>query len=113
MEEGHGLWRVDWADPGPGHPEGPVRMAHIQAALDEEPVKGMRILSRDLLPHNIIAVKEQDRYRVMLVDGIGNAELIPLSSWSEYSPRIQRAVTSDRMSASVRLDDGVKLASFS
>lgn len=44
----------------------------------------LRILSRDLLPHNIIAVREKSGYRVMLVDGIGNAELIPLSTWSGF-----------------------------
>lgn len=44
-------------------------------------VSELRILSRDLLPHNIIAVRESDeRYRVMLVDGIGNAELLPVST---------------------------------
>lgn len=50
----------------------------------ESAVRKMRILSRDLLPHNIIAVKEPKGYRVMLVDGIGNAELIPLASWSGF-----------------------------
>jgi hypothetical protein len=44
----------------------------------------LRILSRDLLPHNIIAVREKSGYRVMLVDGIGNAELIPLSTFSGF-----------------------------
>jgi hypothetical protein len=47
-------------------------------------VSSLRILSRDLLPHNIIAAREATGYRVMLVDGIGNAELIPLSTWSGY-----------------------------
>ena len=44
-------------------------------------VSELRILTRDLLAHNIIAVKEPAGYRVMIVDGIGNSELIPLSSW--------------------------------
>ncbi|GAB5415500.1 MAG: hypothetical protein Cons2KO_31030 [Congregibacter sp.] len=44
-------------------------------------VRELRILSRDLLPHNIIAVREKNgSYRVMLVDGIGNAELLPVST---------------------------------
>ncbi len=47
-------------------------------------VKDLRILSRDLLPHNIIAVRERGSYRVMLVDGIGNAELIPISTWWQF-----------------------------
>ncbi|EED33331.1 conserved hypothetical protein [gamma proteobacterium NOR5-3] len=61
----------------------------LQAGIDEftEAVGKLRILSRDLLPHNIIAVKEEHGYRVMLVDGIGNAELIPLSTWSGFFAR--------------------------
>lgn len=58
----------------------------LDAGIDEfvEAVARLRILSRDLLPHNIIAVRETSGYRVMLVDGIGNAELIPLSTWSAF-----------------------------
>lgn len=58
----------------------------LQDGIDEflEAVATLRILSRDLLPHNIIAVREPSGYRVMLVDGIGNAELIPLSTWSGF-----------------------------
>lgn len=61
----------------------------LEAGIDEfvEAVGNLRILSRDLLPHNIIAVKENSAYRVMLVDGIGNAELIPLSTWSGFFAR--------------------------
>jgi hypothetical protein len=57
--------------------------APLQQGIDEfvAAVRDLRILSRDLLPHNIIAVREaRDRWRVMLVDGIGNSELLPLSS---------------------------------
>ncbi|MFT4768344.1 MAG: hypothetical protein ACI8RN_001479 [Glaciecola sp.] len=58
----------------------------LEAGIEEfvESVGKLRILSRDLLPHNIIAVTEENGYRVMLVDGIGNAELIPLSTWSGF-----------------------------
>lgn len=58
----------------------------LQKGIDEflQAVSRLRILSRDLLPHNIIAVREPGGYRVMLVDGIGNAELIPLSTWSAF-----------------------------
>lgn len=52
-----------------------------------EGVSGMRILTRDLLPHNMIAVRETRGYRVMVVDGIGNAELIPISSWFDSFAR--------------------------
>lgn len=54
-------------------------------------VAELRILSRDLLPHNIIAVEEESGYRVMLVDGIGNAELIPVSTWSSFFARRKTA----------------------
>lgn len=50
----------------------------------EQAVCDLRILSRNLLPHNIIAVDEDGRYRVMLVDGIGNSELIPMSTYSHF-----------------------------
>jgi hypothetical protein len=63
----------------------PVLEAGIEDFLAA--VGDLRILSRDLLPHNIIAVKEEHGYRVMLVDGIGNAELIPLSTWSRFFAR--------------------------
>lgn len=55
----------------------------LRAAIEEflDAVARLRILTRDLLPHNIIAVREHAGYRVMLVDGIGNAEMIPLASW--------------------------------
>ena len=45
-------------------------------------------LSRDLLPHNIIAVAESpSRYRLMIVDGIGNSEMLPFSSWFDACAR--------------------------
>lgn len=50
----------------------------------ETAVRELRILSRDLLPHNIIAVREDGSWRVMLVDGIGNSELIPLSTHLDF-----------------------------
>ncbi len=58
----------------------------LEEGIDEfvRAVQELRILSRDLLPHNIIAVEEENGIRVMLVDGIGNAELIPLSTHLGY-----------------------------
>lgn len=45
-------------------------------------------LSRDLLPHNIIAVADSPtRYRLVIVDGIGNSELVPFSNWFKASAR--------------------------
>ena len=49
-----------------------------------------RFLTRDLLPHNIIAVADRpDRYRLVVVDGIGNSEFIPLSHWFKFCARMK------------------------
>ncbi len=46
------------------------------------------VLTRDLLPHNIIAVREDvNRCRLVIVDGLGNSEWIPISSWSKAIAR--------------------------
>lgn len=45
-------------------------------------------LSRDLLPHNIIAVATaKERFCLVIVDGIGNSELVPFSSWFDVCAR--------------------------
>ena len=45
-------------------------------------------LSRDLLPHNIIAVSDApERHRLVIVDGIGNSELVPVSNWFDLCAR--------------------------
>lgn len=42
-------------------------------------------LSRHLLPHNIIVVEtEPSIYTLVIVDGIGNSEMIPISSWFDF-----------------------------
>ena len=47
-------------------------------------------MTRDLLPHNLIAVRETDsQYRVLIVDGIGNADFIPLATWSRFFGRLK------------------------
>ena len=47
-------------------------------------------LSRDLLPHNIIAVAGSAHcYRLMIVDGIGNSEMLPLASWFKTFARMK------------------------
>ena len=39
-------------------------------------------LSRNLLPHNIIVVHETPKLKkLIIVDGIGNSEFVPLSTW--------------------------------
>ena len=40
------------------------------------------VITRDLLPHNIIVVRDStQRCRLMIVDGLGNSEWIPVSTW--------------------------------
>ncbi len=40
------------------------------------------VVTRDLLPHNIIVVRDSaDHCRLMIVDGLGNSEWIPVSTW--------------------------------
>jgi len=54
------------------------------------------VVTRDLLPHNIIAVTEKDgSQRVIIVDGIGNSEFIPISTWFTFFARqkISRKLT--------------------
>ena len=42
-------------------------------------------LSRHLLPHNIIVVETEPlAYTLVIVDGIGNSEMIPISSWFDF-----------------------------
>ena len=63
-------------------------------------------LSRDLLPHNIIAVAESPRrYRLMIVDGIGNSEMLPLSSWFKACARrkVERKIRKFNMRVSILL----------
>ena len=47
-----------------------------------------RFLTRDLLPHNIIAVADsRERFRLVIVDGIGNSEFLPVSHWFKLCAR--------------------------
>ena len=40
------------------------------------------VVTRDLLPHNIIVVRNSSELcRLMIVDGLGNSEWIPVSTW--------------------------------
>ena len=71
---------------------------HLELAIIEfkEWLRRTLFLSRDLLPHNIIAVAGSDHsYRLVIVDGIGNSEFIPISSWFKQSARkkIERKLT--------------------
>jgi hypothetical protein len=67
--------------------------AELAAGIEEflTAVEELRILTRNLLAHNMIAVREKSGYRVMVVDGIGNSELIPVSSWFDGFARRKTA----------------------
>lgn len=52
-------------------------------------------LTRDLLPHNIIVVRTTAQTcKLVIVDGLGNSEFIPISSWIRAAARkkIQRKI---------------------
>ncbi len=56
----------------------------LERAIDEFKVwlRAELVLTRNLLPHNIIAVRESEQScRLVIVDGIGNSEWIPISGW--------------------------------
>ena len=62
----------------------------LERAIDEfkQWLRRELFLTRDLLPHNIIAVADSpERYRLVVVDGIGNSEFLPLSHWFKWSAR--------------------------
>lgn len=62
----------------------------LEVAMDEfkDWLRSELFLTRGLLPHNIIAVLEdKNRYRLVIVDGIGNSEMIPISNWFGFSAR--------------------------
>ena len=62
----------------------------LEAAIDEFKrwLRRERFLTRDLLPHNIVAVADSpERFRLVVVDGIGNSEFIPLSHWFKCCAR--------------------------
>lgn len=54
------------------------------------------IITRDLLPHNIIVVRDSAKHcRLMIVDGLGNSEWIPVSTWfrSFACRKVERKIT--------------------
>ena len=54
------------------------------------------VVTRDLLPHNIIVVRDSLQHcRLMIVDGLGNSEWIPVSTWfSSFARRkIERKIS--------------------
>lgn len=73
----------------------------LAGVLDEH------IVTRDLLPHNIIAVQRGDKKQVLIVDGIGNSELIPISTWFNFfaKRKITRKITKFRGRVSILLPE--------
>ncbi|MCY3885247.1 MAG: YrbL family protein [Gammaproteobacteria bacterium] len=56
----------------------------LRIAIDEfkQWLRSELVLTRNLLPHNIIAVRDtSDTCRLVVVDGLGNSEWIPIASW--------------------------------
>ena len=64
----------------------------LKVAIDEfkKWLRSELVLTRNLLPHNIIAVRESvDRCRLVVVDGLGNSEWIPIASWFKSVARLK------------------------
>lgn len=58
-------------------------------------LRSVRFLTRDLLPHNIIAVwTDPGSVQLVIVDGLGNSEFVPISNWfgSVASRKIDRKI---------------------
>lgn len=63
-----------------------------------------RVLTRDLLPHNMIAVEHADgSTQVLVVDGIGSADFIPLAAWSQRAARAKVRRKLQRLEDRVRM----------
>jgi len=83
----------------------------IRTAIDEFKhwLRRELFLTRDLLPHNIIAVAESpERYRLIIVDGIGNSEFVPVSHWFACCARlkIERKIRKFDYRTSILLPEG-------
>ncbi len=76
------------------------------------------IVTRDLLPHNLIAVKQgegkSEKYQVLIVDGIGNSELVPISTWFHFfaKRKIQRKIAKFRYRASILLPEAQRIGKY-
>jgi hypothetical protein len=62
----------------------------VQVAIQDFKIwlREVLFLSRDLLPHNIIAIESApEHFRLVIVDGLGNSEFIPVSDWFKFLAR--------------------------
>lgn len=78
-----------------------------------------RVLTRDLLPHNMIAVEHAcDSVQVLVVDGIGSADFIPIAACSQRAARakvrrkLQRLEDRIRMLLPLGDQEKIQLCSF-
>lgn len=76
------------------------------------------VLTRDLLPHNMIVVRcDSGEQQILVVDGIGNADFIPLANYSRWAARakvrrkLRRLEVRVKMLLPLRDQDGVDLCS--
>lgn len=77
------------------------------------------VLTRDLLPHNMIAVTHADAsVQILVVDGIGTADFIPLATFSRFAARakvrrkLQRLEHRLRMLLPLRDQEKIQLCKF-
>lgn len=63
-----------------------------------------RVLTRDLLPHNMIAVESAaGSVQVLVVDGIGSADFIPLARYSRHTARAKVRRKLQRLEDRIRM----------
>jgi len=59
------------------------KSAELLAALDEffEMFRSQRIVTRDILDHNLVIQIGESTRTIYMIDGFGSAELLPISCW--------------------------------
>ncbi|MDE0351018.1 MAG: YrbL family protein [Gammaproteobacteria bacterium] len=81
----------------------------LEAALGEFTAYWVRerVPSRELLLHNVVARRKGDgAVRLVVIDGLGNADLLPLSRWSRVLARRKSARKAARLRS--RIEDLVR-----
>lgn len=59
------------------------RPRELMAALEKfyEILRHNVVITRDILDHNLVVKKTNNQLRIVMIDGFGSSEVIPLSSW--------------------------------